>query len=284
MMLCGVKFNLDFSIINQLLENPNLEFMAQVNLGTSEVFPSRVWTGSGMTILIKSRGYGYIKGSLHKFKNGGLHNYDDFKWNEVLQTIENLSDTLNLNVKQLKLVNLEWGLNIETELPPKSILSGLVCHKVSRFEKMYISPGSHFTCSHSQFSLKGYDKGTQHRLPFNLLRFEVAGNKSAFLNNLGIETLKDIERKDVRVNLQNYLHDGVWKDIILIDPKMMDYLPDCGFDYERILKWSNPNFWINATNRTRCYQKKEYDKFRLAHGFNIKEEIMESFADKFKQL
>lgn len=281
-MLCGVKFNLDYSAIDQLLKNQNLEFKSLVNLETSEVDRTRVWTDRGMTIMIKSPGYGIIKGSLHKFKNGGIHNHDDFNWNEAFQTIDDLSDTLGLQVKDLNLVNLEWGLNIETDIPPKEIINGLVMHHGVDFKKMYVSPGTCSICQHAQFAIKVYDKGKQSHLSKNLMRIEVSANKSIYYNSLGVNSLHDLVKEEVRANLQNSLI-YVWMDSILIDLEMMQIHPSNKNDFERIAKWSNPNFWTRSTKQTREYNKKAYDRFRRKHGFVTKEIIIQRMLEKLKQ-
>lgn len=281
-MLCGVKFHLDYSAINQLLKNQNLEFKSLVNLETSEVDKTRIWTDRGMTILIKSPGYGIIKGSLHKFKNGGIHNYDDFNWDEAFQTIDNLSDTLGLQVKDLKLVNLEWGLNIETDIPPKEIINGLVIHHGVEFKNMYVFPGTCSICQHEQYAIKVYDKGKQSHLSTNLMRIEVSANKSRYYNPLGVTSLYDLAREEVRVNLQNSLI-FAWMDTILIDPEMFLIKPSNKSDFERIAKWSNPNFWTKSIKQTREYNKKAYDRFRYKQGFETKEIITQKMVEKLKQ-
>lgn len=284
MMLCGIKLRLDSTHISKLLKNPDIEFKSLVNLETSEVDPTRLWSKDKMNILIKSSGYGHINGSLHIFKNGGRHNHDHFNWNQVFQTIDELSDALSLNVWQLHLMNLEWGINVSLDSNPKNIISGLVMHKGKEFKNMYVSPGTHSVCCHEQFSIKVYDKGSQHRLPYNILRIELAANKSAFFNNLGVRILDDIRNSDSRGNLQNSLLYGGWNDSILIEPGLMQFVPNSKQDYQRLSKWSNPKYWLDISNRSRCYQKKEYDLFRHKYGFTTKEKIFSSMVQIIREL
>lgn len=283
-MLCGIKLKLDPSAIRELLKNPNLEFKSLLNSQTGEVDQTQTWSGNGMKILIKNSGFGYIKGSLHKFKNGGRHNYDDFSWYQVFQTIDALSDTLGINVAELKLINLEWGVNIVTELSPKDIIVGLVMHKGVRYEKMYVNPGTHYVCTHSQFSVKAYDKGAQNHLPFNLLRIELAAKKSVFFNSLGVYTLEDLHRIECRTNLQNSLLLGGWGESLLIEPEIfMIDIKNTKFQ-KQVSNWSNPLFWLNSSKRIRCYQKEEYNKFRFEFGLNVKEQVFDSISKKIRKL
>lgn len=284
MMLCGIKLELDPCAIQQLLANPQLEFKSQLNRKTGKLDQSRNWSQNGITINIKSLGYGVIKGSLHMYKNRGRHNYDDFRWHQVSQTIEELSKVIGIDIRYLKLINLEWGVNIKTEIPPKNILIGLVMHKGARFEKMYVSPGMHFVCTHSQFSVKIYDKGSQHRLPNYILRVEIAANKAVYINSLGIFTLDDLQFPETIANLQNSLLYGGWKDSLLIEPGLFQFSPRTEKDHKKISNWSNPMYWMVATNRTRCYQRRKYDEFRLSNGFETKDKIFQSISDKFREL
>lgn len=284
MMLCGIKLKLDSHAISQLSKNPDVEFKSTLNRSTGELDQSRNWSQNGMKINIKSTGYGVLYGSLHMFKNGGKHNYDDFQWNQVFQTIGNLSDTLGLEVQHLKLINLEWGVNIATELPPKDIITGLVMHRGVRFEKMYVWPGTHYVCTHSQFSIKVYDKGSQYHLPENILRVEMAANRSVFINKLGISTLNDLQYQETRANLQNNLLFGGWKDLLLIEPGLIHFDHLDKKVQQRISKWSNPMYWTESPNYTRCSQRKIYDEFKLANGFDTKEKIFQSISAKFREL
>jgi hypothetical protein len=279
-----IKLKLDPYAISQLSKNPDVEFKSTLNRSTGELDQSRNWSQNGMKINIKSTGYGVLYGSLHMFKNGGKHNYDDFRWCQVFQAMDDLSDALGLEVRHLKLINLEWGVNIKTEIPPKDILSGLVMHKGVRFEKMYVSPGAHYVCTHAQFSVKVYDKGSQHRLPENILRIEMAANRSLFINKLGISTLNDLQYQETRANLQNSLLLGGWNDSILIEPGLFHFIPLDKKARKRISNWSNPIYWTESPNYTRCSQRKKYDQFRHSNGFETKEKIFQAISEKYRQL
>lgn len=280
MMLCFIKVRLGYLEIGKLLSNPNLEFKSEFSRQTGEIGQSSICNYNGMTIHIKSSGFGYLKGSLHKYKNEGKHNYDDFTWDEVFQVVDELSETLGIKIQDLPLINLEWGINVETEMPPKQILSGLVMHHGCRFDKMYVNPGTHYVCSHSQFNLKAYDKGVQNRLAQNLLRIEISANKSKFINKLGVYKIGDLNRPEARLKLQNALLYGGWANAIIIDPRLLECRPSDQDESLRISRWSNPNYWIKATKQVRSYQKKAYDRFIKEAGFDIKQYILDAMVEK----
>ncbi len=284
MMLCGIKLRLDYDAISQLLRNPKLEFKSLGNRRTKTWDESQICIFNGMKIHIKNSGFGWIKGSLHKYYNGGIHNYDDFLWEEVFLATNDLSERLGISIQELPLVNLEWGVNIKTDIHPKEIISGLVMHKGVRFERMYVTPGTHYTCCHFQFSVKIYDKGTQNRLQENLLRVEIAAERAAYFKKLGVNTLNDLENYATRVNLQNALLQGGWKDLILLEPGILKVKPQNKREKDLIHNWSNPNYWLNLSKRSRCYQREMYDKFRLESGLDVKEKVYQSISEKLRQL
>lgn len=284
MMLCGIKLKLDSCAIKQLQSNPRLEFKSQLNRNTGELDEIKVCSLHGIDVYIKSLGYGVIKGSLHIFKNGGRHNYDDFRWCQVFQAMDDLSDALGLDVRHLKLINLEWGVNIKIEIPPKGILTGLVMHKGACFKSRDINHGTYYVCKHAQFNVKVYDKGSQYLLPENIIRIEMAAKRSVYINNLGISTLNDIQHQEATANLQNSLLYGGWRDLLLIEPGLIHYNPLDKRMQQRISNWANPLYWMYAKNRNRCYQKKLYDEFRLDKGFDTKEKISQAISEKYREL
>jgi hypothetical protein len=55
-------------------------------------------------------------------------------------------------------------------------------------------------------------------------------------------------------------------------------------DHKKISNWSNPNYWLNISNRSRCYQREHYNRFRLKHGLDVKDQIFQSVAEKLREL
>ena len=57
-----------------------------------------------------------ISGSLHKFFNSGVHNTNDFSFQSCIHVVLQLESVLELDLEQCFIVNLEFGLNIITEI------------------------------------------------------------------------------------------------------------------------------------------------------------------------
>ncbi|WP_163377795.1 hypothetical protein [Cyclobacterium sp. SYSU L10401] len=274
---------MDSRAISQLLSNPGLEFQQTVNCQTGEVNSKRFWDEDGISILIKSLGYGYLKGSLHKYKNNGFHNYDDFTWPEVFETIQRLSDRTKLNIINLGLIQLEWGLNITLDFDPNLLLSGLVRHYGSPFKRMYVFPGCHYVANHNDYDVKIYNKSAQNSLSSHLLRYELSSNKARYFNHFGINCLGNLENKHHQCQLFHSLLNE-WKNILLIDPLINSYEAKSKNEKLRLANWKNPSFWNHSSRRVRSYHLEQYEKFLLQKGMCIKGDLGELLKEKFIHL
>ena len=160
-MVCGIKVKLCSKDISQLLHNSALEFQSLLNHSTGEIDSKKRWDEEGISVSIKSSGYGFLKGSLHKYKNKGLHNHDDFTWRDVTETVQRLSDRLMVDLKNMELIQLEWGMNVPMGFNPNKLLLGLVRHNGKPFKNMYVFPGNHFVANHNAYDVKIYNKSAQ---------------------------------------------------------------------------------------------------------------------------
>jgi hypothetical protein len=53
-----------------------------------------------------------LNGSLHKYKNHGLHNYDDFTAVDVAEVIRDLERRFEVGIYKTEINGLEWGVNV----------------------------------------------------------------------------------------------------------------------------------------------------------------------------
>ena len=69
-----------------------------------------------------------IEGSLHKFANDGLNNYDDFHSSRLLATIGEMADLWGFDPRQAQIRSLEFGANFRVEGTAAAFLQNLVAH------------------------------------------------------------------------------------------------------------------------------------------------------------
>ena len=154
--------------MRRLLEHPFLDFKGQYSDKTGAVSPKRIAEYKGLKIIMYDSGYIEIQGSIHKFKNGGLHNYDDFTLADVIAVINEIEQFLKISFAECRLKNLEFGVNITPPIRTKDILNNLMCYRHNKFKDVSIRSGNFKEAEFQQYSIKVYDKYAQYRKKFNL--------------------------------------------------------------------------------------------------------------------
>jgi len=132
-MIDGIKvFNLSVPS-NKLLENPLLADYWHTNVkNTDGEIKKEFAEYFGLSFTVKNRNV-RLQGSIHKYKNHGKHNYDDFTSHEVKNVLTELSEHFSINLYRSELNNLEFGVNVELPFSPKLILDNIVCYKGDPF-------------------------------------------------------------------------------------------------------------------------------------------------------
>jgi len=145
--------------------------------------------------------YFELRVSLHKLINQGAHNYNRFSFQDLVKVITELCTKYQLDPSQLKVVTLEFGLNVFLPLAANSYVNLIKCFKrkpfsINRFE----GKGQMLQFDLTQYAVKCYNKGLQYQnvynTPNNLYRFEIHAKKSEYINRFGVYTLADLLQKD----------------------------------------------------------------------------------------
>eukprot|EP00825_Cyclidium_porcatum_P004221 TRINITY_DN11963_c0_g1_i2.p1 TRINITY_DN11963_c0_g1~~TRINITY_DN11963_c0_g1_i2.p1 ORF type:complete len:285 (+),score=17.49 TRINITY_DN11963_c0_g1_i2:795-1649(+) len=216
-MIDGIKLELknpDFA--HQIRLNPNFDFINEVNEKTGVIEDCKTAKYKNITIRVFNSGLVLITGSLHKFKNNGVHNYDDFNFNEVIVMIDEMQKLFEFDLNKVKIDNLEFGVNITPPIPTKEVLKHLVCHKREPFKQITYPNSDYRECKHQQFIIKIYDKAKQYNQTEQILRVEVKCFKMGELNRIGIYYLSDLLNIDVYPVLGQMLTE-TWDEILYID-------------------------------------------------------------------
>ena len=130
-----------------------------------------------------------FEGSLHKFNNGGLQNHNDFNIYDVSRVACDVEDKIRFDAYSSEVNVLEFAVNIITPFPPKLLLDNMLVHKGEPFvldKRRHKNKSHYYTCVHSQYIIKAYDKGLQYDLPYNVFRFEIRVGTMQFLRDKGI--------------------------------------------------------------------------------------------------
>ncbi len=115
--------------IDDLVNNPNLVFQLNVNESGEFNAKDQHCTFNELIISInKTKGTRKMQGSLHKHWNGGLHNHNDFTFKDVCSTLLKIENTFRIDTSKCTLNNLEYGVNIRSEIFPTELINDLIQH------------------------------------------------------------------------------------------------------------------------------------------------------------
>jgi len=160
-MIDGCKFSVYGEAKDNLLQNPLLRL--------SET------TYNGLHFKMNPDPQGcYVRGSLHRYKNNGEHNADDFTLSEFNSTLERMSKELDLNPEILVFSNVEFGLNIQLPFDVQRFLQSIVMYCGEATKNIIREPNG-IRIELSEYIVKLYDKHKKYpkHAEENMMRFEV---------------------------------------------------------------------------------------------------------------
>lgn len=226
---------------------------------------------------IYDSGFFTLSGSLHKFWNGGEHNFNDFGFNEINETLSELKNKFGILPENSILKRLELGVNIVTPYRPKEIIQSCLFHGTGPFKWTYTKDkGSYILCAKQEYSIKIYDKTHQYRskgytVPNGLIRFEKNFKKMKDIRARGIFNLKHL----LNYGLANFIPDLL---------KELDKVLFCNWEavkgtkYEH--KYTNVKYWESLDSSRRKYHKKRLNILLKRSEKNIKAEIADLIKHK----
>lgn len=264
-MVDFVRLSIPSELVKSLRKNPNLDFQATVSNKTGEVSCREVLKVDGLTLSILQGGCGELKGSIHKFRNGGLHNFDQFTISKFIDTLRNLNQMLGIRTELLPLRGLEFGVNIDPKHLTSEVLGGMITYGNKSFSRQNNGAEDYYLQADGQrYLLKVYDKGQQYsslkECNGNILRFEIKVIKMIHLASARISCLKDLFKPESKMLLRSLLWDAFNK-IIFVDPTLdLDFCDPY---------WRNPKFWQGLDRRSRLREKGRLSLVNYEHSDQV---------------
>lgn len=218
-----------------------------------------------------------IDGSLHKNYFDG-QNYSSFTAAAAEKEINHLCKSLDLDANKARIINLEFGVNIEMNRKPiKFINENLLMHKTTPFEayekKNGICIGRRAT--HTQYSFKVYDKGLQYRLPNKLMRVELRYINMERLRRNGIFNLADLLDKSKTSYLGEFLLEA-WDGVLVGEkPKPGDGFGEMG---------TYRDYWNKLPRKTSPEFKNRRKRYRASLGTASQDSIRELISNEWERL
>lgn len=214
-----------------------------------------------------------LSGSIHAFYNNGAHNHDQFSKSCLRRAVNRLSQFLKVEPDQMRILNLECGINLEGDLPVNKIIDfsfqHLAKNRTSNIDCKW--EGKYIQFKHDDYIVKLYNKGLHYKLGKDILRVEVKHIRWDKFRFQGFETLKDVLELDNKPLIDDLLHK--WSSIVMFNPS----------NKERKHKYCNHIFWKELRdnfNRTKFhYHFKKLKELNSTQKIDYQEHI----ADRIKQ-
>jgi hypothetical protein len=184
-----------------LLRHNDLSFETYVNEDTAEQTHSmpRVAKYEGMEFYYFPSGRMTLHGSWHKYYCGG-RNHSDFSLAQFRCAVRKFCETFKVRPDELKILQLEFGVNIAPPLAPQQVIDALVGNgKGNGFSEMRTNKGRSIGVNMylTNYGVKIYDKGAQYGLPYPVLRIEKKYlNWCKYRSAFGIYTVAELIHPD----------------------------------------------------------------------------------------
>ena len=167
--------------------------------------------------------------SPHYHSNKYLHNGNDLTPENCIKSLKEIFTYLQIEpseYNELKVVNLEFGLNIIPEKDIKELINGLIYSKKTPFKVYDTQNKPYFKESERQNSrfkeIKAYAKGLQFQelpqygIDINTFRFEIRAKKHRKIKSLGITTAENLINIKIYPRLAEELINE-WQNVLLIN-------------------------------------------------------------------
>jgi len=162
--------------------NNSLLIFPLSNVATTGEILNRPQTAEyrGIKISVRPGGQVSMRGSLHKYHEGGT-NYRHFNLNDIREVVRELSETFEFEPAKAFLNFVEVGVNIPLEYSPSELIKTAVMYRNSPFHPLRVDgKGFGKVCETQRFDIKVYDKSLQYGLPGHLLRYEIKVKRTEF--------------------------------------------------------------------------------------------------------
>lgn len=268
-----------------LLNNTILDFRSLVNRDTGEFKPKRVATYKNIKITIADSGFIELSGSIHKYLNDGIHNYNDFTYSDYKVALNRIYEDFGIMPENMWIQNLEYGVNIIPPIKSSLILNNCFLHKRQTISKPINTKNGHYIQAEHKgnYLLKVYDKAKQYR-PINnglkgqeILRIEVKQIRWHKYRKNRINTLDDFNKCDKSRFINDLINK--WDELVFYNP-LSNY---SNFGE----KYSNPNYWISLLDKNSKTYYRHILNLRTANserGGDIQKSIKWLILDKIDYL
>lgn len=273
-MIDGIKFIIDPESVRY---SDILEFKPNGNRQTARY--------NGLTVDLYNHSC-YVRGSIHKYSNSGIHNADDFTLSRFIATLHDLCLTLNIKPESSLFQSIEFGVNVQLPFEVKKFINSIIFCRNGLISKNKLGIEVQF----SEYRIKLYLKALNGSP--DKLRYEVAISKTRRTRNITkghvtyCNTLADLTNSKLWDAFGIELL-SVYDDIILVDVESIDWKELNEKEVELWINGQNAGYWLKEwpNNKTK---KRHLERFKAIVNkyakYDMKKEVRALISDKINTL
>lgn len=236
----------------------------------------------------------YLKGSLHKYYNDGIHNYNEFNIGSYKWVLNDLYQKFGIDPCKSNFRHLEYGLNlISLPFPTALINENMLFEsgkgkpfKIFKYKAQDKTSDFKTTDKRNTNTIKSYDKAKHQDQEGNIYRLECKTDRASLLKSIGLTHTNDLLNPDVVFKLGEKLI-SFWDDIVIFDWTIREN--ELSKDDQMKLKdWSNQKYWSQLNNQTRDKNRNkfsrelaQYRKIVQDHSDNVHQIIKEALVQNW---
>lgn len=190
-----------------------------------------------------------ILGSIHYLWNNGLHNANDFRVKDCIQTINFLINSFKINPTLFKVIGIEFGFNFNPERPVNEVLKSLKFYNKKHIREGFEIP-NFYLAGNAYKMIKIYNKSQDFPLyaESNTMRFEVKTKLNQRIKKLGINLLSDLLLSENYIELNKEIL-REWRNVLIFD-----------YELDHLNNYQITEYWLSAINnysRNTFYNRKK---------------------------
>lgn len=227
----------------------------------------------------------------HYYFNDNLHNANDFKIVDCIKVLNNIKDIFKIDLTELKVVNIEFGLNVLSPIDIKDLITYLAYHEKNEFRtdtglaysKKSYSTNKNGTANEYKI-IKAYAKGLQfpEYTDINTFRFEVKSKERKYCGTqLGINSANDLLGINVYFKMIETLIKE-FKEVLILDC-VTNFETLKQKEQKKLIAYLNPLTWYKIKNQNRnSFSKNKTIYYKLVDKVenNLKSKLEKIIFDK----
>ncbi|WP_228850796.1 hypothetical protein [Aegicerativicinus sediminis] len=230
----------------------------------------------------KNYNFATIEGSLHKYSNEGLHNFNDFSIQDLNNVVRDIQHRLNLSPKNLILKQLEIGLNLRlTEFKSREVIKGCLMYRRKRFKNVFTKDeGEYIQVFQQRRVLKIYDKALHYLnkgfdIKHEILRIELKYQRMNDLKEKGIYSLQDLLDFDFTYFMEQL--STAWKNVLYVDEIALH-------NHNNKFQYLYPFYWEQLTPSNFQYHREKLIKILSNSEMDKRQIVSNLIKGKAKSL